>query len=149
MKTMTSSLPVRDAVSAGGVVWRRSPEGGLEVVLCGRRNDDLWVLPKGTPDAGEALEETALREVREETGLLVQQGESLGSIEYWFVSGGARIRKRVHHWLMEPVGGDVSRHDHEFDVVLWLPVGEAERRLTYENERKIMARAVSLLGEDL
>jgi 8-oxo-dGTP pyrophosphatase MutT (NUDIX family) len=96
-------LPIEDTVSAGGVVWRRAPHA-VEVVLCGR-NDGLRVLPKGTPDDGEALEQTALREVQEETGLRVRLGEPLGTIEYWFTSGGVRYHKQVHHWLMEPTGG--------------------------------------------
>jgi 8-oxo-dGTP pyrophosphatase MutT (NUDIX family) len=137
-------LPIEDAVSAGGVVWRRGGEG-IEVVLCGRR-DGLRVLPKGTPDPGETIEETALREVREETGLEVALGGSLGTIEYWFTSGGVRYHKQVHHWLMEPTGGDVANHDHEFDIVEWLPFDQALADLTYENERKVLRRAAEALG---
>ncbi|MEX0783564.1 MAG: NUDIX hydrolase [Dehalococcoidia bacterium] len=136
--------PIEDAVSAGGVVWRRNGVG-VEVVLCGR-NDGLRVLPKGTPDAGEGLEETALREVREETGLEVALGDSLGTIEYWFTSGGTRYHKLVHHWLMEPIGGDVADHDHEFDFVEWLSFDQALADLSYENERKVLRRASEKLG---
>ncbi len=138
-------LPIEDAVSAGGVVWRRASDG-VEVVLCGR-NDGLRVLPKGTPDDGEALQQTALREVREETGLEVALGESLGTIEYWFTSGGIRYHKQVHHWLMEPTGGDIDEHDHEFEVVEWLPFDQAVATLTYENERRVLRRAAEKLGE--
>ena len=144
-----ADLPVRDAVSAGGVVWRRAPGGALEVVLCGRTAGNVWGLPKGTPDPAESLLDTALREVREETGLLVEPGEKLGVIDYWFTASGARFRKRVHHWLMRPVGGDLADHDHEFDQVLWLPLPEASRRLTYGNERRILAEAAAKLGEPI
>lgn len=139
-------LPIKDAVSAGGVVWRKPPEGQVEIVLCGRPADRLWVLPKGTPDDGESISETALREVREETGLDVRQGESLGAIEYWFTSGGFRYHKFVHHWLMEPIGGDLADHDHEFDDVRWVRLTEALRMLSYENERKVVREAARLLG---
>jgi 8-oxo-dGTP pyrophosphatase MutT (NUDIX family) len=138
--------PVRDAVSAGGVVWRRSEADGIEVVLCGRTSDQVWGLPKGTPDDGETVADTALREVQEETGLRVRLGEKIGTIEYWFSIKGERIHKRVHHYLMEPVGGNVSDHDHEFDCVEWVPIAEARRRLTYPNERRILNDAAERLG---
>lgn len=137
-------LPIEDTVSAGGVVWRRTPDG-LEVVLCGRL-DGLRVLPKGTPDAGESMEETALREVREETGLEVALGESLGVIEYWFISSGTRYHKQVHHWLMEPTGGSVGAHDHEFDLVEWVQFDEAFRVLSYGNEKRVLTWAAAKLG---
>jgi 8-oxo-dGTP pyrophosphatase MutT (NUDIX family) len=142
-------LRIEDAVSAGGLVWRRAAQGGIEVVLCGRRSEQLWGLPKGTPDANESLEETALREVQEETGLQVQRGLPLGTIEYWFTGKGVRYHKRVHHWLMEPIGGDVANHDHEYDDVEWMPIERAYATATYENERRIIAEGARLLGAPL
>jgi 8-oxo-dGTP pyrophosphatase MutT (NUDIX family) len=139
-------MPIRDAVSAGGVVARTSHDGVPQVVLCGRRAEKLWGLPKGTPDDGEGLEETALREVREETGLLVEAVEKLGTIDYWFVMRGFRIHKLVHHWLMRPVGGDVADHDHEYDDVDWFPIDVALDRITYDNERKVLVEAGKRLG---
>ncbi len=65
---MASALRTERLVSAGGIVFRPGADGP-EVLLCGRSSDNLWALPKGTPDAGETPEETALRETREETGL--------------------------------------------------------------------------------
>ncbi|MCC6383325.1 MAG: NUDIX hydrolase [Dehalococcoidia bacterium] len=144
-----SALPIQDAVSAGGVVWRRDPAGAVEVVLCGRSSDRVWGLPKGTPDPGESIEATAVREVQEETGLCVEAGESLGSIEYWFTSRGVRYHKLVHHWLMQPTGGDLADHDHEFDLVDWFPLDVAYRTATYDNERRILAEAARLLAIDL
>ena len=143
---MAHRLPIQQAISAGGVVWRRDPSGGLEVVVCGRRSDRVWGLPKGTPDPDEAIEQTALREVREETGLTVTLGEQLGSIEYWFTANGVRYHKQVHHWLMQPTGGDMSLHDHEFDVVCWLPAEQAVATLTYDGERQLVAQAAKKLG---
>ena len=141
-----TKMPVREAVSAGGVVARLDASGAPEVVLCGRRSEKLWALPKGTPDGGEPIEQTALREVREETGLDVEALEKLGTIEYWFVLKGFRIHKRVHHWLMRPVGGDVAEHDHEYDDVAWFGIDDALQRITYENERKIVREAARRLG---
>lgn len=144
---MNRRLPIQDAVSGGGVVWRRQPSGAIEVVLCGRRSDRVWSLPKGTPDEGETIEQTAAREVREETGLEVSLGQSLGSIRYWFTAGGVRYHKQVHHWLMEPTGGDVANHDHEFDDVEWVPIDQARSMLTYRDEKRMLDEARHILGD--
>jgi len=141
--------PVQDAVSAGGVVWRRGRDGLIEVVICGRNDDSLWCLPKGTPDADETIEQTAIREVEEETGLHVRPGAKLGTITYWFVANGVRFHKRVHHWLMEPVGGNLSDHDHEFDRVEWVPISVAHELLKYENERRMVRKAAEALGAEI
>lgn len=110
-----------------------------------RRDRDIvtWTLPKGTPNAGETREQTAIREVGEETGLEVRITGPLDSIEYWFVQRGLRIHKTVHYFLMEPIGGDLERHDHEFEAVRWISFGEAQNLLTFETERALVARAAS------
>lgn len=146
---MKTRAPVQDAISAGGVVWRRNPDGLIEVVLCGRKDDSLWCLPKGTPDGDETIEQTAVREVEEETGLRVRQGPKLGTINYWFVANGVRFHKRVHHWLMEPVGGSTAEHDHEFDRVEWVPIATAHDLLRYENERRMVRKAAEALGAEI
>ena len=125
---------VRDALAAGGVVLRGAGEE-IEVVIAGRDSDRTWVFPKGTPDPGESREQTAIREVEEETGLRVRITGPLDSIEYWFVQSGTRIHKTVHYFLMEPVGGDLAGHDHEFDEVRWIPFDQAATMLTFETER--------------
>ncbi len=113
--------------------------------MLGRRNRQregiAWTLPKGTPSGGESLEETALREVREETGLDVRILEPVGEIHYTFTRAGTRIRKTVHHVLMVSTGGDLARHDVEFDEVRWVPFLEAAHLLSYETEREIVERA--------
>jgi 8-oxo-dGTP pyrophosphatase MutT (NUDIX family) len=133
------------ATSAGGIVVR-SIEGVPHVVAGRRRrarDGATWTLPKGTPSPGETLEETALREVAEETGLQVRLLAPLDAIEYTFVQGGARIHKTVHYWLMEPVGGNLEHHDHEFDEVRWVPLGDVPALLTFETERALVERAAA------
>lgn len=146
---MAASLRTERVFSAGGVVLRRTPAGELEVLLCGRRADGLWALPKGTPEQGETLEQAALREVREETGVQVEVDGVVGEIRYWFSrpQEGVRYFKTVRHFLLRPVGGDPSLHDQEFDEVRWAPVSEALKLLTYENEARILRRAVGLARE--
>ena len=124
----------------------RVDEGGAQLVLCGRRSPRLWALPKGTPDSGETLEQTAIREVTEETGLEVEKKGLIDSIQYWVVrsSDGVRCHKTVYFYLMAPTGGDVSRHDHEFDEVRWFPAVEALRSMTYESEAEIAEKGLSM-----
>jgi 8-oxo-dGTP pyrophosphatase MutT (NUDIX family) len=135
------------ATSAGGIVVRFD-DGVPSLVLGARRRDrDIltWTLPKGTPNAGETREQTALREVAEETGLEVRITDVLDSIEYWFVQRGTRIHKTVHYYLMEPTGGDLSLHDHEFDQVRWVPFDQASSLLTFETERALVAKAAEVV----
>jgi 8-oxo-dGTP pyrophosphatase MutT (NUDIX family) len=147
--TSQRTLRVEPAVSAGGVVFRHSPEG-LQVLLCGRRHEALWALPKGTPEPGETLSETALREVREETGLGVEIAADLGTISYTFdrPAQGVRFDKTVHHYLLRPDGsGSLDGHDGEYDRVAWFTVDEALRVMTHPNEAEVVRRAVRVIGE--
>jgi 8-oxo-dGTP pyrophosphatase MutT (NUDIX family) len=147
---------VVSAFSAGGVVYRQTqnsangasaPGADYVVALVGRIKHDLWALPKGTPRAGETPEMTALREVREETGLLTRIVTEIGRIEYTFQRKGVRYRKEVLHFLMEAVGGNVADHDEEYDRVEWVPLDQAIRRLTHENEAEMVRRAERMLLE--
>jgi 8-oxo-dGTP pyrophosphatase MutT (NUDIX family) len=110
------------------------------------RDGVTWSLPKGTPHEGETTEATALREVGEETGLEVAITAPLPSIHYTFVQRGTRINKTVHYFLMEPVGGDLSRHDHEFARVRWIDFADAPGLLTFETERALVAEAAARIG---
>jgi 8-oxo-dGTP pyrophosphatase MutT (NUDIX family) len=153
------------AYSAGGVVFRLVPinftgqcgfaslrtesdPGGstVEVALVGRSHAGIWALPKGTPQAGETVEQVATREVREETGLEVRLISYVGSISYSFVREQIRYHKQVRHFLFEAVGGDMTLHDHEYDLVEWVPLPEACRRLTYQNEITILYQAEDVLS---
>jgi 8-oxo-dGTP pyrophosphatase MutT (NUDIX family) len=132
------------ATSAGGVVYRFADQG-LEIAVAHRRRPVLWALPKGTPAAGESLEETALRETREESGLEVVIEAPLTAISYVFTRGSTRYFKTVHFFLMRAVGGDPADHDHEFDEVRWVPIQEALRVLNYPTERRVVEEAERLL----
>ena len=143
-----AGLPVEHAFSAGGVVIRHGDDGP-ELVLGLRRRDGrrpIWSLPKGTPDGDETPEETALREVTEETGLEVRILDTIGDIHYRFVRDGRRIDKTVHYYLLEATGGDLADHDHEFEDVRWIEVAEAEELMRYPTERDILARALPVAG---
>jgi 8-oxo-dGTP pyrophosphatase MutT (NUDIX family) len=125
-------------------------EDGVPHLVVGMRRRErdgvTWTLPKGTPLPGESREVTALREVGEETGLTVRIVQPLAAIEYTFVQHGTRINKTVHYFLMEAVGGDLARHDHEFEQVRWMAFDEAADVLTFDTERALVARAAATIG---
>lgn len=123
----------------------RRTDLGIEVVICGRDADGVWGLPKGTPNAGESLEQTAEREVTEETGLEVRIVDKVGVTEYWFARDGVRYHKWVHHYLLEAVGGNTAEHDHEYDRVEWRPIGIAIETLSFKNEVDIVKKARQMI----
>jgi len=153
------------AFSAGGVVFRlisgdsnekkgtsdqwrnaRYSNMSVEVVLVGRSHSGMWALPKGTPETGETLEQVAVREVQEETGLEVRLIAYIGNISYSFIHDKIRFQKQVRHFLFEAIGGDTSLHDAEYDRVEWFSIPEALRRLTYQNEVNILSQAEDILN---
>ena len=137
------------ATSCGGIIIRRIDDGP-EIVL-GRRDREgdrvTWSLPKGTPDKDESSEQTALREVTEETGLQVRIVRPVGPIQYFFTQRGRRIHKTVHYFLMEPTGGDMANHDHEFDEVAWVPIIEARSLMSFDTERDIVDKALAMTAD--
>lgn len=146
--SMRRKKHVEQLVSAGGVICQ-SGVRGVEVVVCGRASPPTWALPKGTPEPGESREQTAHREVNEETGLDVEVVGFIDSIEYWFVrpSDKANCHKTVLFYLMAATGRDTSRHDHEFDEVRWVPASEAFEIMTYGNEVEIVKKGLSMASE--
>lgn len=112
-----------------------------------RKDRLLWSLPKGHIEAGETAEETAVREVAEETGIESTVLAPLGTINYWFVAEDRRIHKTVHHFLMQRQAGELSDDDVEVTEVAWVPLGELSERLAYADERRLVSRATELLTE--
>ncbi len=141
-------METRQEVSAGGVVYR--VEGGaIHVCLAARRTRRgqlAWGLPKGAVELEETPEAAAVREVLEETGLVAEIEHDLGTIRYFYVWEGVRIRKQVRFFLMHATGGDVADHDHEMEEVRWFPAGRVVKRAAYRGEREVLARAVGMLS---
>jgi 8-oxo-dGTP pyrophosphatase MutT (NUDIX family) len=128
-------------ISYGGVVIRGDQL--LVITPAGKR---VTGLPKGGPDHGEAPEETAVREVREETGINARVREPLGDVRYWYRRGGRRVHKTVRFFLCDYVSGSTSDHDHEVDDARWIPLSEARKVLSYTGERALIDRALSKLA---
>ena len=130
--------------SAGGFVLNQ--DGSHRVALIGResrgRRTD-WCVPKGHPEGNETLEQAAIREVFEETGLVVEIITPLGDITYEFSGGRNIIVKTVHHFLMRQIGGDLTVENdpnHEAVEAAWFDLEGLDKVLSHENERR-MARA--------
>ena len=100
-------------------------------------------MPDHCAQAGESEEETAAREVREETGVQARVVERLGDVEYWYRRGGRRVFKTVGFYLCDYVSGDTADHDHEVDEARWVPLEQARTELSYLGERRIIERALS------
>jgi 8-oxo-dGTP pyrophosphatase MutT (NUDIX family) len=138
--------------SAGGLVidGLDGPRDNQVAALIGRidrRGRMLWSLPKGHIELGETAEQTAIREVAEETGIRGDVLASLGSIDYWFVTEGRRVHKTVHHYLLRFLGGELSDEDVEVSEVAWVPLKELPARLAYADERKLAEVADELIDK--
>jgi len=130
--------------SAGGVVINDAHE--VIVIVPTRRAADgskVLALPKGHPDGSESAVQAALREVREETGVVAELVEGLGKVRYWYQRDGRRISKVVEFFLLRYVEGDLADHDHEVEDARWLPAEEAARTLSYAGERDMVKRILS------
>ncbi|MFD0704523.1 NUDIX hydrolase [Alloscardovia venturai] len=133
-------LPVVREYSAGGLVFddydrvaiiaRHSRSGHLE-----------WCLPKGHIEKGETPDQTAVREIHEETGILGEVIHSIATIDYWFTGDAQRIHKLVHHYALRMTGGYLTVEgdpDHEAEDATWVKFDDLPDVLSYPNERRIV-----------
>jgi 8-oxo-dGTP pyrophosphatase MutT (NUDIX family) len=133
--------PDERETSYGGVVVR-----GSDTIIITPVGKTVTGLPKGGARRGETAEETAAREVREETGVEVTVRARLGDVRYWYRRGGKRILKTVHFYLCDYVAGDTADHDHEVDEARWIPLEEAAVSLSFPGEREMIERALSKIA---
>jgi 8-oxo-dGTP diphosphatase len=129
-------------ISSGGVIFRRHGND-FDVALVSVKGGRNWCLPKGLVDRGETPEDTAVREVREESGLSGRIIDRLGDITYWYYIQGenTKCRKTVHFYLMEYVSGSTSQHDFEVDEADWFPIDAAIERISFKGDREILEKA--------
>jgi 8-oxo-dGTP pyrophosphatase MutT (NUDIX family) len=143
-------LPVREQVSAGGVVFRRDGER-VDVVIVAVGNNNRWQLPKGLIDKDEKPEIAAVREAREEGGVDSEVVGHIETVEYWYagLDGGERVRfhKRVHFYLLRYLSGDTSNHDWEVNEARWVPIDDAKSQLAFDNEQRVVERAKELIAD--
>jgi len=141
-------MKTKTVTSAGGVVFDLR-EDRIEVALTARRGDGRWGLPKGLLEEGEEIEQAALREVSEETGLTGEIVDKVGVIDYWFYwrPDETRYHKYVHFFLIRHTGGDTSRHDWEVEEVRWFKIDDAIDKLAFESEKTVMEKAKKKINE--
>ena len=137
-----------DEVSAGGLVIDSTGTQGLLIGRIDHKDTSgkrvLWSLPKGHIEEGETPEQAAIREVAEETGITSSITKSLGVIDFWFMAGGKRIHKTVHHFIFTEVSGELTPQITEVDEVSSFPLAEIVDRLAYPDEKKLIARSGEL-----
>lgn len=144
----SKQLPTVREFSAGGLLIHGIGTGGQFGVIigrAGRRGHTLWLLPKGHIEIGESPDQTAVREIAEETGIRGDVMAPLGSVDYWFRAEGAMVHKTVHHYLLRFREGAVAiGDDHEVTDVAWVPLEALPSRLTHADERQIATAAINL-----
>lgn len=149
LRYVTRSRSTQDETSAGGLVVRRDGrhEQAALIARYDRRRRLVWSLPKGHVEPGETVEQAALREVLEETGVTASIVAPLGVIDFWFAVDDRRIHKTVHHFLMRYESGQINDEDPEVVDVAWVDLDEVGDRLAYRDERRLVAKARGMLGE--
>ena len=132
-------LPVVREYSAGGLIF--DDQNRVAIIARHSRSGHLeWCLPKGHIERGETPQQTAVREVHEETGILGEVIDSIATIDYWFTGSTQRVHKLVHHYALRQIGGSLSVEgdpDHEAEDAIWVRFDDLDDVLSYPNERKI------------
>lgn len=136
--------------SAGGLVVREI-DGRPHLATVLVKDGSVHALPKGNIEPGEKGAETAVREVKEETGLDAELVEKLGDVKYWYVrkwSDGERVFKVVSFFLLRYLSGSLDDYQREeVDGAEWVPLEEAPKRLAYKGEKDMAKLALSKLSE--
>ena len=129
-------------------------EGGIEILLAQHSQHHGWVFPKGLigdrdDNKHEGKEETATREVEEETGVKAKILRPLTPVVYWYQWENEKRKKTVYYYIMEFISGDFEKRDHEMEDVEWLSIDKVEERLTYSSDKKVWEEAQPLIAAGL
>ena len=144
---MSEKPPLLREFSAGGLVVRRM-RGRPYIAAVRVKDGTVLALPKGHIEPGESGAETALREVREETGLKSRLVEKLDDIRYWYTRDGARVLKVVSFFLLAYRSGSVRDYQREeVDGAEWIPLEDAPDRLAYRGEKEMARAALSKVAD--
>lgn len=140
--------------SAGGVVYQKQKakskkqKDGILILLSKHSQHHGWVFPKGLigdSRENESKEDTAVREVKEETGIDAEIEKPLTPVVYWYAWEGEKRKKTVYYFTMKYLGGNFEDRDDEMEEVEWLGFDEVEKRLTYPSDKKVWQEAKKLV----
>ena len=138
---------MRFEFSAGGVVFQKKNDN-LFILLCQHSQNHGWGFPKGLIGDlhnGEGKEQTAIREVKEETGADGKILKALTPVEYWYQREGEKAKKTVYYYVMECTGGDITNHDFEMESVEWVEERNVLEKLTYPADKKVFKEALPVI----
>ena len=136
---------IYNRISAGGLIYKKI-NNIIYFVLCYKYKTNRWHLPKGTQEFNESICNTAIREVKEETGLEVKIKIFISNIYYIFTDNqNNKLNKKVSFYIMQATGGSFENHDKEFDKIIWADSNEAIKLLKYANEKKLVTKATLLV----
>ena len=133
--------------SAGGIVFKKE-QSEVFILASQHSQHHGWVFPKGLIGdhvKNEGKEETAVREVKEETGVIGKILKPLSPVEFFYQFNKEKIKKTVYYFLMERISENINQHDNEMEKVEWLKKEEVEKRLTYESDKKVWQEAIKLV----
>ena len=135
--------------SAGGVVFKKDDDQ-IYILLSQHSFHHGWVFPKGLIGdkdefKNQTKEETALREVKEETGAIGEILQALSPVQYWYVFQGQKIKKTVYYFIMKYLNGDITKHDFEMENVEWIKTNEVMEKLTYPGDKKVWEQARAII----
>jgi 8-oxo-dGTP diphosphatase len=140
--------------SAGGIVLKKE-NGVIHILLAQHAKHKGWGFPKGhiaDKIENESQESTAIREVKEETGIDAQIISFASEENYTFTLHSDKRKKTVYYFFMQYTGGDFSEKDHEMMDVTWIPMDNVEEKLTYKNAKKMFRKLIpkiNLLAQQL
>ena len=133
--------------SAGGIVYKKN--GGQTLILVSKHSQHHgWVFPKGLIGdniENEKKEDTAVREVKEETGIEAEIEKEVKPVSYWYVWDGTKKKKTVYYYIMRFTGGDINEHDDEMEEVEWIDYNSVSEKLTYPSDKKAWEEAKPLI----
>lgn len=136
--------------SAGGIVYRKKENKTL-ILVAKHSMHHGWVFPKGLigdkeDNKNQSKEETAVREVKEEAGIIAEIEVPITPVEFFYTWNEEKIKKTVYYFVMKYLGGDITNHDDEMEEVEFINSDDVFDRLTYESDKSAWKDARGIIG---